>query len=256
MADGLYEACGALFTAYPLAVEPVTCDGTQSVMTLMLSDGGNAAFCTVHQVRDGEPFPFFVVTPLGSRGCGVVFTSGGETQERGRYRAADAQRMIRQGTPLPRDGALFGWCCDGDVTALIAIYTAPDSRSPDPAWAVMPLAGGDEGGWPPFTREDLFGPWFWEHCRAARIVDIGNRIAATSRTVFWVPVGIPDAGDGCIAVAQPVASGDVGFTLPAGRYVYYRALRDGIPIPALADLLAEPAAVDLGPRFQNLSDEE
>jgi hypothetical protein len=154
---------------------------------------------------------------------------------------------VTRGIPIPRDGSLFGWKHGDAVTALIAVYAEYEPLSPDPCWSVMPLVGSPEAQWPPFTGEPLIGNCFWELHQAGKVVSVESLIAATSDTVFWADT---DAviGSGCCVVARDIRSPE-GYTLQSGRYVYYKALRTGAPMPSLQALLAGTGKTDLATQF-------
>lgn len=133
-------------------------------------------------------------------------------------------------------------------TALVVVYTTYTAARQAPSWAVMPLAGCPEVQWPPFTRNRLFGHWFWEHYWAGNIVSVGGLIAGTADTVFWVDTRAVLGWD-CCAVAHDVRSPEEP-VLRQGRYVYHEALQDGKLVPSLESLLADPSKVDLASRFR------
>jgi hypothetical protein len=112
----------------------------------------------------------------------------------------------------------------------------------------MPLAGVPEAQWPPFTGEPLIGDSFWELLDAGKIVAVGDLVARTPDTVFWVDT---DAilGSGCCVVARDVESPE-GYTLRSGCYIYYKVLRAGSPVPPLQVLLSETGKTDLAARFE------
>jgi hypothetical protein len=112
----------------------------------------------------------------------------------------------------------------------------------------MPLAGTPEAQWPPFTRDRLFGHWFWEHYWAGNIVSVGGLIAGIADTAFWVNTRAI-LGSDCCAVARDVRSPEEP-VLRQGRYVYHEVLRDGKSVPPLEALLAYPGRVDLATRFR------
>jgi hypothetical protein len=248
LAVSLYKGCENLFADYPLAVEPVTAGRTQARMALVLESGTGTTSWTLHWVKDGQPSAFFTVRPWRDRDQGVVIGSGGRTGQQGALSFEEAARVVITSVPFPRNGSMFGWK-DGDtVTALILFYSDPETDE-EPVRSCMPLAGTPESQWPPFLGERLFGSWFWEYCRTGRIVDLGSLAGQTQRMVFWVPLEIPSAGPGCVAVKADLAAGDGTFTLPRGCYAWWKALRGGAPVPPLADLLADPRKIDLGTRF-------
>ena len=159
-----------------------------------------------------------------------------------------AMNVVTHGVPIPRNGSLFGWVREDAITALVAVYADYTPASPQPGWAVMPLADVPERWWPPFTGERLFGHWSWEHCRAGSIVSLAETIAETSSTVFWADTKAIIGSDCCV-VAHDI-TGPKGHMLRRGCYVYYQALLEGKPLPPLRELLADINTIDLAPRFR------
>ena len=228
----LYQTCDKLFAGYPLAAGAAGRDGSRS-MVLLLRHGGDVRFFVLSRA-DGEDRPSYVLRPWPAGDAMDIEADGGAA--------------VTHGVPIPRHGALFGWM-DGDtVTALVAVYARYTPVSPEPCWATMPRTGVPEAQWPPFTDERFFGPWFWEHFRAGRIILLAGLIGATSGTVYWVDTKAV-LGSDCCAVAREVRSPE-GPVLPRGRYVYYQALRLGKRVPPLKALLAETGKIDLAPRFR------
>ena len=215
----LFGRCGELFAGYPLAAR----DGA---MILTCPDGETAF------VLDGNG-PSYSVRPWRQAGSAQISPEGADVPDW-------AARAVTDGIPLPADGSLLGWAPDGTVTAMVAFYAA----SPLPVFSVMPAA--DAGKWPPFAGEHVVGPWLWEHYRAGRLVDLRSLIGSSAGAVFWVDT-VASLGSACAAVAVDI-SGD-GIVLPRGRYVYFKTLAAGVPLPSLDDLLADERRVDLGPRF-------
>jgi hypothetical protein len=246
MTDTLYETAEAMFRQYPLAVGPVCAE--QAFMVLMRADRADPAFLALHCVGDGVPNPPFVLTILNdpSDDDRLIIHSDGRTEAYGFWDAVDAAAMLAAAVPVPRDGSLCAFVWRGNVTALIATYISAedDAQVPDVSWSVMPLAEAPEGTWPPFTGQPCIAPDFWWYFEAGCVVNLAELVAANPGAIFWVPTG---DDDGVIAVPHPVADGT--FTLPEGRYVWHQALRAGTPIRDMDELLADAAAVDLGPRF-------
>ena len=230
--DGdLSQACDDLFTRYPLAAEAGSEGAAVRSMVLMLTVDGEEKFCILTREADEG---------------GTVYHLQPWRDGRGGILAAEARQAVTRGVPLPADGSLFGWKDGGTVTALIAFYA--EHGTPNPSWSVMPHAGIPAGRWPPFTSRVLLGGWFWEHHRAGRAVPLARLIAAAPGTVFWV-TGPEPPGWGCCVVARDV-SAPGGFTLPRGRYAYYRALQ-AETVPAIGALLSDPGKADLAPRFED-----
>jgi hypothetical protein len=240
--DSMYMACRKLFADYPLAVRSENCSETVRSMVLMQREKVNSAkfFVLMHDCSRGTPFYSLYQWPAS----GVE-----EFDAEGSAVAPEAvMNVVSRAVPIPRHGSMFGWREEDIVTALIVFYA--DNKPPflEPSWTVMPLAGIVEARWPAFTDQSLFGPWFWEHSRAGRIVCLANLIARTSDTVFWVSTEA-FMGSDCCAVARDIPSPE-GYRLRRGCYVYFEVLRAGGPVPSLRVLLSGSDKIDLAPRFR------
>jgi hypothetical protein len=240
----LYEQCDDLFADYDQAVQQVNRSGTISSMVLMLRDGANDGYFAL--TRDGAgdcavyliwSWPAGSITEIDAAGTSPI---GGA-----------AASAVTRGVPVPRDGSLFGWVPPGSgtVTALLVIYAEYTPATPEPGWAVMPLAGAAEAQWPPFADEALFGNWTW-NSREGTLVRLDETVALSPGTVFWVDAK-PVLGSDCCVVARDLG-GPGNCVLPRGRYAYYQVLRSGGPVPPLARLLADPGKIDLAARFQRM----
>ncbi len=240
-AGSLYDKCHELFTAYPLAVQPVNRSGTMRSMILMLQDGNyDGYFVLTHDFS--LPKSVFWVWSWPARDVVDIEIEG----------IADipdaAANAITQGLPIPRDGSLFGWTPGDAITALVVVYTEYTPTTPEPGWAVMPLAGIPEGQWPPFTGDPLFGHWTWEGDPGGSIVSIDELVAGNPDAVFWVDTKAI-LGSDCCAVARDLTSPE-GHTLRRGGYAHYQVLQASKPVPSLGALLADPGKIDLAPRLE------
>ena len=135
-------------------------------MIVMLPDGDDAQFYAVadQECDTGHDFsvwswPAGEVIDVPSKG-GVGVPAG----------VVDA---VTRGTPVPRDGSLFGWLHQGSVSALVVIYSLYSEETPHPSWSVMPMSGAPADQWPPFTRKDLLGNWSWDYLRERALVSVG-----------------------------------------------------------------------------------
>ena len=237
-----YEACQELFAGYPLAAEAVDHGGrVVRSMVLMLRDGDDARFFVL-SYDSAEDHPSYW---LRSWPAGDIVDIGADSRAVVPDEVASA---VTCGLPIPRHGSLFGWTYGDTVTALLPVYAQYTPASPDPSWAVMPLASIPAAQWPSFTRNRFLGHWFWEDLRAGRIIALADLIAGTPETVYWVHTKAV-LGSDCCAVAHDVRSPE-GPTLRCGRYVYYQALQTGKPVPPLTALLADTGKIDLAPRFR------
>jgi hypothetical protein len=214
-------------------------------MVLIVRNGHDADFLTLAR-DDSEGKPFYSLVPWRPYGPRVYIEADGGAV------SGTAAIALGQGIPLPRHGSLFGWLAGNEVTALLAVYTRYSPEYPEPSWAVMPRAGVPVRRWPPFTDEEMFGSWFWEHYRAGAVVSLAGLIAASPCTAFWVSSEAALGWDCCV-VSRDIAN-DGRYTLPRGCYLYYEALRQGVAVPPPETLLAGMGKADLAPRMRPLAD--
>jgi hypothetical protein len=239
--SSLYEACQELYFRYPPAVGPVDHGGrTVHSMLLMLQDDHDARFYVLSRDGSKRALYWFQQWPAGNSvdiddDCDAAISD-------------EIVNAVTSGVPIPRNGSLFGWTHRGAVTALLSVHAEYTPASPVPSWAVMPLVGVPEGQWPPFTGKRLLGSWFWDGYRTGKIVLLSELIAKSPGAVYWLNTKAI-LGSACCAVTSDLRSPD-GYTLLSGRYVYYKALRDGKLVPSLTALLSDPGKVDLSPLFQ------
>jgi hypothetical protein len=239
--SGAYQACQQKFTDHVHAIRPCRREGHLIQEMVLIS-------------RHEDEFDFSVLTRHGD-GPATFYSlcswpdGDGNTVIIGHDEAISlaAAEVLTGGVPLPRHGSLFGWS-DGDAfTALIPAYTDATATSALPSWSVMPLAGIAETQWPPFVDERYFGAWFWDDLRAGRLVSLATLVAETPDTVFWADTKNSLGSDTCV-VARDVANAESPM-LRRGAYVYAGALRAGLPIPSLADLLADVDTIDIAEFF-------
>ena len=217
-------------------------------MVLMLRDGDDMRlFILSHERREDRP-PYSLRRWRTTESVDIAGEGDAATI------SDTVMAVLTRGIPIPRDRSLFGWRQGDYVTALVPVYTTFAPRYPEPFWAIMPRVDTPETQWPPFTGEHLFGPWFWEYCRAGDLVSVDSLIAEVPGAVFWTDTKAVLGSDSC-AVAYDIKSPD-GFTLERGRYVYYRALQVGKPVPSLRVLLADARKTDLAPRFRRAADRD
>jgi hypothetical protein len=237
----LYEMCHELFAGYPLASATANPSGTFCSMILMLQDGDDVKFFVLSRDRHEQKVRYSL---RSWRAADIV-----DIEDDGSAAIPDTViNAVMRGVPLPQDGSLFGGISRGAIRALVAVYTTYTPAWPEPSWMVMPRAEDPKTQWPPFTNVPLFGHWFWEDYRAGNIVAIGDLIAATPDTVFWV--GTREIlGSDCCAIVRDVRSPE-GHMLQHGRYVYHEALRADKAVPSLTELLANYEKTDLAPRFR------
>jgi hypothetical protein len=239
----LHERCRELFADYPLAVQVHEDNDAVNSMVLVLQRGDDAGFYLLLQEEsDGAAECYYEIRQWHDEAAVRIDTA---------LRAEDVPdapaEAIMAGTPIPRDGSLFGWRHGDSITALLVTYTQQTPETPEPSWAVMPLAGTAESQWPPFAAEIWFGGWFWDDFRAKNLVLLDASIAASTRTVFWADTHAA-IGSNSAVVTRDLKTLE-GYTLPRGQYVYHRTLRKGEGIPSLEALLTGDRLYDLGPQF-------
>ena len=156
--------CKQLFGAYPLAVTRDPADGSRS-MVLMDWTAAGGCFFTLTQAREG----LFAIRPWSGQ------DAGGEIGPREAVEDAIV-RVIANGMPVPRDGALFGWVPDRQVTAMLSVHSGhpPGSGAAVsvPEIQVMPMAGTGGLDWPPFTASPFVDGRLWDYLDRGQIVDV------------------------------------------------------------------------------------
>lgn len=228
--------CKQLFGAYPLAVTRDPADGSRS-MVLMDWTAAGGCFFTLTQAREG----LFAIRPWSGQ------DAGGEIGPREAVEDAIV-RVIANGMPVPRDGALFGWVPDRQVTAMLSVHSGhpPGSGAavPVPEIQVMPMAGTGGLDWPPFTASPFVDGRLWDYLDRGQIVDVVPLLTGSAGQAFLVPS--PNAlsrrrGARCIVVAGNLTAEE--YWLPAGVYMDQLLLCEGVPAPPARHLLALPGTV-------------
>ncbi len=242
--------CSRLFRSYPLAVMPRSVDGGPRSMVLMNRAAGTPAFFVITEAGDN----LFVIRSWDRRDGVDQGIWPGEPV------SAVIGQLVADGMPVPRDGALLGWLTDSQVTALLTVHCRPPEPWDDlvrgPGIQVMPLAGTSNLlHWPPFATSPLDGR-LWDYVERGQIVDIAPLLAHSDGRAFWVPspdtpgprydnprYDNPRRGHGCIVVTGNLPAEE--YWLPAGVYLDHWTLREGIPAPAVGQLLIRPDVVEL-----------
>lgn len=237
----LYDTCEDLFARYPLAVRNVTEDGTVRSMTLVAP----GARYSVLVADTGQEVPFFTLGTWGP-GPSADIERDGTLSDSG----ADVS-AITEGTPLPRDGSMLGWTDRGRVGALILSWTAYSPEMAEPSWSLMLPVGPSAYPHLPIADRRPMGAWVWEGLAGGSVADLSGLIGESPGGAFWADLDPGDGnGSGCIVVPADVTD-RAGLVLPAARYAFGLAAEDRARVPSLEALLADPAKVDLAPRFQH-----
>jgi hypothetical protein len=249
-----FAACLRLFRSYPLAVAPNYRDeSSRSIVLRHRSADGTSCYVLTHDQADQ-----FTLKPWGTSDSACRHIRPGEQV------TAAIHRVITEGMPVPRDGALLGWVADRQATVLLSAYhgvpgyqglteagggqAAARIRVQGPQVRVLALVGTQPLQWPPFTVSPLDDGRLWQYIERGDLVDVAPLLASGGGS-FWVPSQNQkraDLGHGCVVVGKNLAGED--YWLSAGVYMDHWMLREGVPTPPASHLLTLPGARELGGR--------
>jgi hypothetical protein len=246
-----FAACLRLFRCYPLAVAPHCGDGWHRSIVLRHQTAEGTSCYILTQ----DPAEHFTLKPWGTGDGALRQIRPGEQV------TAAMHRVITEGMPVPRDGALLGWVSDRQAPVLLSVYHGqPDgpyesvasarARVRGPQIRVLPMAGTEPRQWPPFTVTPLDDGSLWQYVERGEVVDVGPLVARSAGSTFWVPSQNQDRADeghGCVVVDRNLAADD--YWLGAGVYMDHWMLREGVPTPPASHLLGLPGATDLATRL-------
>jgi hypothetical protein len=236
-----FAACLRLFRSYPLAVSQCHSGGWHRSIVLRHRGFEGSGFYVLTQ----DPAEQFTLRPWNP--------ADGECQEirPGAAVPVTSHRVITEGMPVPRDGALLGWVSDRQATVLLSMYHGRSpSRVSVPEVRVLAMVGSEPMRWPPFTVSPLDDGRFWEYAERGEIVDLAPVIVRGAGGAFWVPSQNPGRagrGHGCAVVSRNLRSED--YWVPEGIYMDHWMLREGVPSPPASHLLTLPGATDLSRRL-------
>jgi hypothetical protein len=232
-----FAACLRLFRSYPLAVthpgEPAGRPRTLVLWHRRESPG--------YYLLSEHPAERFTLRPWGA--------GDGDAQQirPGRPVPLSCHRVITEGMPVPRDGAVLAWVSDRQATVLLTVHHGGPSRPPGvPQVRALALVGSDPVRWPPFITSPLDDGRLWQYVARSEIVDLAPVIARGAGDIFWVPSQHPARaaqGHGCVVARRNLTTGD--YWLPAGIYMDHWMLREGVPAPSASQLLTLPGVAAL-----------
>jgi hypothetical protein len=242
-----FAACLRLFRSYPLAVN--------------LSSGWHRSIVLRHRAFEGSGFFVLTQDPAGHFTLRPWDPADGECHEirPGTPVPVISHRVITEGLPVPRDGALLGWVSDRQTTVLLSVHhggsASPGSRAcvPQaraPQVRVLAQVGSEPMRWPPFTVSPLDDGRFWEYAERGEIVDLAPVVVHGAEGAFWVPSQNParaSQGHGCVVVSRSLQADD--YWVPEGIYMDHWMLREGVPAPPASHLLTLPGATGLSRRL-------
>jgi len=240
-----FAACLRLFRSYPLAVSPWSADGRHRSIVLRYSGAdedrasGNSGFFILSQ----DTAEHFVLQPWP--GGDPVLIRPVEPVP------AAVHRVIAEGMPVPRDGALLGWVSDRQALVLLSVcHGQPGYPLPrGPQIRVLPLVGSEPLRWPEFTVSPLDDGRLWEYLERGELVDLAPVLSAAPEHGFWVPSQNQRRASwahGCVVMSRSLPATE--FWLPAGVYMDHWMLREGVPAPPASHLLGLPGTIDLATR--------
>jgi hypothetical protein len=248
-----FAACLRLFRSYPLAVSPWSGDGRQRSIVLRhpgieedRAGGGSDFFVLTQDQAD-----HFVLRPWGPYGFGESSVGAYQEIRPVELVPAPVYRVIAEGMPVPRDGALLAWVSDRQAIVAFSVYHGQprDGWSNGPQIRALPMVGSDPLHWPPFTVSPLDDGRFWYYLDRGELVDLGPVVAGAPGNAFWVPsqnTRRAAQGHGCVVVRGNLP--DDEFWLPSGVYMDHWMLREGVPAPPASHLLSLPGTTDLAHR--------
>jgi hypothetical protein len=237
-----FAACLRLFRSYPLAVN--------------LSAGWHRSIVLRHRAFEGSGFFVLTQDPAGHFTLRPWNPADGECHEirPGASVPVISHRVITEGLPVPRDGALLGWVSDRQTTVMLSVHHGRSaSLGPLPCVPqvrVLAQVGSEPIRWPPFTVSPLDDGRFWEYAERGEIVDLAPVIVHGAEGAFWVPSQNParaSQGHGCVVVSRNLQTDD--YWVPEGIYMDHWMLREGVPTPPASHLLSLPGATGLSRRL-------
>ena len=239
-----FAACLRLFRSYPLAVTPSYTGGWQRSIVLRHREFEGSGFYILTQ----GPAEHFTLRPWRP--------DEGERQEirLGAPVPVISHRVIAEGMPVPRDGALLGWVSDRQVTVLLSVHHGnPGAQAGGPQVRVLAMVGSEPMRWPPFTASPLDDGRLWEYVERGEIVDLAPLVGRNAGGASWVPSQNPGRagqGHGCVVAGRNLQTED--YWMPAGIYMDHWMLREGVPTPPATHLLTLPGTTDLSCRLASL----
>ena len=243
-----FAACLRLFRTYPLAVN---CSGWHR--SIVLKHGALKHGALKQGGFEGSGFYILTQDPAEQFALRPWNQAEGECQEirPGAPVPVPSHRIITEGMPVPRDGALLGWISDRQATVLLSMYHGqPAPRASGPQVRVLAMVGSEPMRWPPFTASPLDDGRLWEYVERGELVDLAPLIARDPGGAFWVPSqhnGRARQGHGCVVVGRNLLSEE--YWVPAGTYMDHWMLREGVPSPPASHLLTLPGTADLSRRL-------
>jgi len=265
-----FAACLRLFRSYPLALN-ASCPGDPGPVPARHAAGWRGSIVLRHRGFDDpgfyvlaqHPAEHFTLRPWHA-GDGAGRAGIGYCHEirPGTPVPVVSHRVITEGMPVPRDGALLGWVSDRQVTALLTVHheqrgeragqeqsgAGQAARPRVPEVRVLAMVGSEPMRWPPFAASPLDEGRLWEYLERGELVDLTS-VLHRAQGAYWVPSQHPDRarrGHGCAVLGRSIEA--LEYWVPAGVYMDHWMLREGVPTPPATHLITLPGATQLSRR--------
>jgi hypothetical protein len=256
-----FAACLRLFRSYPLALNP-SCPGDPGSAAARHAAGWRGSIVLRHRGFDDPGFYVLAQHPAEHFTLRPWRAGDGECREirPGAPVPVVSHRIVTEGMPVPRDGALLGWVSDRQVTALLAVHHGgrggaggeepggPAGKPGVPEVRVLAMVGSEPIRWPPFAASPLDDGLLWEYLERGDLVDL-TPVLHRAQGAYWVPSQHPDRarrGHGCAVLGRSVEG--LEYWVPAGVYMDHWMLREGVPTPPATHLVTLPGATTLSSR--------
>jgi hypothetical protein len=249
-----FAACLRLFRSYPLALNP-SYPGDPGPASARHAAGWRGSIVLRHRGFDEPGFYVLSQHPAEHFTLQPWRAGDGECQEirPGTPVPVVSHRIITEGMPVPREGALLGWVTDRQVTALLTVrHGRPGGQGGPgvPDVRVLAMVGSEPFRWPSFATSPLDDGRLWEYVERGELVDLAP-VLDRAESAYWVPSQHPDRarrGHGCAVLDRNFESHE--YWVPAGVYMDHWMLREGVPTPPASHLLTLPGATHLSRRPQ------
>lgn len=255
-----FAACLRLFRSYPLALNP-SCPGDPGTVSARHAAGWRGSIVLRYRGVDDTGFYVLAQHPAEHFTLRPWRAGDGESHaiRPGTPVPVVSHRIVTEGMPVPRDGALLGWMSDRQVTALLTVChggQVTGGREPDgragrpgvPEIRVLAMVGSEPIRWPPFAAGPLDDGRLWEYLERGELVDLAP-VLYRAEGAYWVPSQHPDRarrGHGCAVLGRSIEG--LEYWVPAGVYMDHWMLREGVPTPPASHLITLPGTTHLSRR--------
>ncbi len=255
-----FAACLRLFRSYPLSLNP-SCPGDPGTAPARHAAGWRGSIVLRYRGVDDTGFYVLAQHPAEHFTLRPWRAGDGESHaiRPGTPVPVVSHRIVTEGMPVPRAGALLGWVSDRQVTALLTVCHGGQEtagRETDgragrprvPEIRVLAMVGSEPIRWPPFAAGPLDDGRLWEYLERGELVDLAP-VLYRAEGAYWVPSQHPDRarrGHGCAVLGRSIEA--LEYWVPAGVYMDHWMLREGVPTPPASHLITLPGTTHLSRR--------